>query len=108
MKKLSLLIALLGIVTLVNANTVSAPLPAKLQLAISLHDNSGQIGTDKGTTSFPNAGINSVNTQEVGTDATLVNPNDPFTQPGHGPAAGWPPAPPYTPPPVPSSGSTTQ
>lgn len=93
MKKMSLFVALFGFFGLIN-DGFSRFVP--LQLAIAVNDNSIMIGTDKATTSFPNAGMNTMPTKQVGTDSYVVNPNAPSTKPGYG-SGVWPTAPVYNP-----------
>ncbi|KTD25824.1 hypothetical protein Lmac_1595 [Legionella maceachernii] len=109
MKKFTLLIALLGISVLMNGSFAGiAQIQEKLQLAIAINNPGGSVGTDKATTSFPNAGMNTTPTKQIGTDSYVINPNAPSTKPGYGAGTVWPTAPAYTPQPhQPASSSAT-
>ncbi|KTC87754.1 MULTISPECIES: hypothetical protein [Legionella] len=86
MKKYILALFLLGMVILANTS-----------YAIALNNTSVQIGTDRGTSSFPMSGMNTTPTKMIGTDAHVVNPDAPFTKPEYAPGGVWPLAPSYTP-----------
>lgn len=73
----------------------------KPRLVIALNDNTSNVGTDAGTSSYPNAGgMDTVNTQDVGTGTeTNTKDNPPYGQaPAYSPAPPYTPARPYTPP----------
>ena len=110
MKKSSLVLALFGMTLLINPNLIAGQFQEKpLELAMAINDTNVQVGTDKATTSFPTAGMNTTPTKMVGTDAHVVNPNAPTTKPGFGFGNVWPTAPAYSPQPapLPAVGSTT-
>lgn len=86
MKKSILTIALFGMAILANTS-----------FAIAINNTSVQLGTDKGTSSFPMSGMNTTPTKMIGSDAHVVNPNAPFTKPEYAPGGVWPLAPSYTP-----------
>ncbi|WP_156875061.1 hypothetical protein [Legionella micdadei] len=109
MKKFTLLIALFGVSILVNGSFAHVgQFQAKTQLAMAVQGSGAMVGTDKATTSFPNSGMNTMPTKQVGTDSYVVNPNAPSTKPGYGAGAVWPTAPAYTPQPhQPATSSAT-
>lgn len=74
----------------------------KAQLVVAINDNSVSFGTDSGTTSTPNAGMDTMPTKQVGHEASTVNQDAPIAKPGEVPAINPPPTftkpPAYTPP----------
>ncbi len=101
MKKI--IIALLGIPTLLNAAAVNFNnLQVRIIPVIAVNNGGTNIGTDAGTTSYPKGGLNTMPTKDVGSEFEEVNPNNPSTKPFMAPAFSPPPqfapAPAYVPP----------
>lgn len=70
--------------------------PAKPHLVIAINNTGDMVGTDADTSSYPNSGLNTVPTKDIGTDQdskqTEVDRNF------RGPAPAYPTAPAYAPP----------
>jgi hypothetical protein len=102
MKKIILTVAALGISNFLNAAVNFDSVQGKAQHVIAVQNGSTNIGTDAGTSTFPNGGLNTTPTKEIGTDTYKVNPNAPATKPFMAPAFSPPPkfapAPAFTPP----------
>ncbi|CDZ77046.1 hypothetical protein BN59_01325 [Legionella massiliensis] len=101
MKRIILAIAAMTIPALMHATPDSTSL-ANVQLAVAVQDSGVSFGTDAGTTTYPNAGMNTTPTKNIGTDSNAVDPNAPIAKPGQAPAfnpaPAFAPAPAYTPP----------
>lgn len=94
MKKISL--AVMGISMLANAAFALNAVQGKAQLVVAIQNEAGTgFGTDAGTTSYPNAGMNNMPTKDVGTQTDTVNQNAPFAKPGEVPDLTAPPLPAY-------------
>ncbi len=102
MNKIILTIAALGIPNFLNAAISFDTVQGKAQHVIAVQNGSKNVGTDAGTSTFPNAGLNTTPTKEIGTDTYKVNPYAPATKPFMAPAFSPPPkfapAPAFTPP----------
>ncbi len=102
MKKSMIIMAAIGIPTFINAAAVYTNVQARTQLVIAIQDSGVSIGTDAGTTTYPNAGFNTMPTKDVGNENKTYNPDAPASKPFQAPAFSPPPPfatpPAYTPP----------
>lgn len=103
MRRIILAMAAMSIPALMHATTGSiSQFQAKAQLVVAVQDSGVSFGTDAGTTTYPNAGMNTMPTKDVGTDSNAADPNAPASKPGQAPAFNqappYAPAPAYTPP----------
>jgi hypothetical protein len=99
MKRIILAALTISIPALLNA--AATPWQGNAQLVVAVQDNGINFGSDSGTTSSPNGGMNTMPTKDVGNESDAVNQDAPVAKPGQAPAFNPTPAfdtpPAYTP-----------
>ena len=109
MKRIILIILAISLPSLGNATD---SVQARAQLVVAVQDDSVSFGTDSGTTSSPNAGMDTMPTKQVGSEENTVNQDAPVAKPGQAPAFDPPPAfakpPAFTPPASQNGNAETQ